>query len=152
MRAEYILGKFSYLPLNEKVDILFKALDHMKEANYRSKAACIGLAMGIPEDPQVQSITNIQDYTITVVFDNGEERAVDLVKVLDGGKRFDKALLEDYEQFQSVEVLEGTLAWPNLGIWTKDIKGKKVFRYYDIDPGLLYENSAPAGVEEAGGS
>ena len=149
MRAEYILDKFYDLPLNERAEVLFHALDYMKEASYRSKAACIGLAMGIPEDPQIQNIVNIKDHTITVFFDNGEERSVDFYKFFDKSKRFEKILLEDYEQFKSVEVIEGTLAWRSLGIWTKGFDGEKVFRYYDIDPGLLYENSSPAAYLEA---
>lgn len=149
MRPEYILEKFHKLPLVERADVLLKALDYMKEASYRSKAACIGLAMGIPEDPQIHRIENIIDYNITVVFDNGEKRCIDFLKVFDGSKRFHKLLLEDYQQFREVEVAEGTLAWRNLGIWFKDIEGSKVFRYYDIDPGLLYENSTPATIKAA---
>lgn len=150
IRDEYILGKLKQLSLEAQVQVLMEALEIMAKKRYKNKVDSISLAMGIPLFPQIESIKKIEGHKMTVYFEKDEERVIDFTKIFGKDKKFEKILLEDYDQFQSVEVLEGTLAWPKLGIWTKDFKGKKVFRYYDIDPGLLYENSSPTAVEEGG--
>lgn len=149
IRDEYILDKFKQLSLKAQVQVLMDALDIVAKEGYKNKMDGISLAMGIPLFPQVVSIENIEGYKITVRFDKDEERIIDFTKIFDGSIRFHKTLLEDYEQFRKAEVIEGTLAWRHLGIWTKDIEGNKVFHYYDIDPGLLYENSVPVALKEA---
>ena len=141
MRTEYILQTFHSLPAKQQVDLLLKALELMKEDNTRSTATCIGLAIGLPKDPQVSSIEEVDDYNIVVLFDNGEYRKIDFKGLFDGSKKFHKQLLEDHETFLTVEVAEGTLAWKSLGHWTEDLDGNRVFHYFDIDPGLLYEHS-----------
>lgn len=40
-----------------------------------------------------------------------------------------------------MQVLEGTLAWPDLGIRSNDVNGAQTFFHFDIDPGLLYESA-----------
>lgn len=152
IQDEFILSKFNTLLPEDKVQVLLKALDIMAEGKFKNKVDCISLAMGIPLFPQIESIINIEGYKMTVRFDNQEERIIDFLEIFKGKKPFHDLFLEDYEKFKEVEIIEGTLAWPNIGAWSKDVDGNKVFDYYDIDPGLLYENSAPAAVEEAGGS
>lgn len=143
MRAEYIFQEFNKLLLSEQVDILFKALDLIKQDARQSKSTCIGLAMGIPKDPQILRIEDIKDYDITVLFDNQEERVIHFSKVFNPDKKIQKELLANHEKFKKVTIAEGTLAWKELGFWTKDLEGKTVFDYFDVDPGLLYEHSSP---------
>lgn len=148
MRKEYILQEHKKLPLKEQIAVLFKALDFMHKDHKKSKAVCIGLAMNIPEDPQIISIEKIEDYNVSVIFDNQENRVIHFRQVFDGSKKFHSELLNNYNKFKEIEVAEGTLAWKNLGVWTKDLNGKAVFDYFDIDPGLLYECSSPIGFLE----
>ena len=149
IRDEYILDKFKQLSLEAQVKVLMDALEIMTKESYKNKVDGISLAMGIPLFPEIESIKKIDGYKITVCFEQYEHRIIDFNKLFTKEKRFEKVLLEDYKQFQAVEVIEGTLAWRHLGIWTKDIEGNKVFHYYDIDPGLLYENSTLVAHEEA---
>ena len=141
IRDEFILGKFEKLDLKDKVRVLFDALDQMAKTGNKNKVDCIELAMGIPLFPKIVSIENIDGYIITVRFDNDEERAIDFGKIFTGKKPSHKVFLEDYDKFREVEILEDTLAWPKVGTWSKDHEGNRVFEYYDVDPGLLYENS-----------
>ena len=149
IRDEYILDKFKQLSLEAQVKVLMDALEIMAKEGYKNKVDGISLAMGIPLFPEIESIKKIDGYKITVCFEQDEHRIIDFNKLFTKEKRFEKVLLEDYEKFKEVEVDEGTLVWRNLGIWTKNLKGKKVFHYYDIDPGMLYENSILVAHEEA---
>lgn len=75
----------------------------------------------------MERIEEISDYNIRVTFQNGEER------------RLERELLEDYDKFTAVEVQDGTLVWPSVGIESTDEAGNTVVYPYDVDPGLLYE-------------
>lgn len=149
IRDEFILGKFEQLSPEDKVKVLLNALDCMAKGKYKNKVDCISLAMGIPLFPKIISIKSIDGYKITVCFDNNEERIIDFKEIFKAGKPFHQTFLEDYEKFKGVEIIEETLAWPDIGSWSKDVEGNEVFDYYDIDPGLLYENSSPAAYLEA---
>ncbi|MCB0582672.1 MAG: DUF2442 domain-containing protein [Phaeodactylibacter sp.] len=151
IQDEYILSKFNALLPEDKVQVLLKALDLMAEGKFKNKVDCISLAMGIPLFPQIKSIINIEGYKMTVRFDNQEERIIDFLEILEDKKPFHELLLGDYKKFKEVEIIDGTLAWLNIGSWSKDINGNEVFDYYDIDPGLLYENSAPSAGAAVGG-
>jgi hypothetical protein len=149
IRDEYIWGKFEELKLEDKVKVLLDALDYMAETKTRNKADCIGIAMGIPLFPKVVRIENIVGYRITLRFDNNEVRLIDFSEIFTGDKPFHNNFLKDYEKFREVEILEDTLAWPNVGTWSKDFEGNEVFDYYDIDPGFLYENSTSVEYDQA---
>jgi|GEM_PF-3046679 len=135
----YILGQFDQRPLQEQVDLLMQALDHMQAGDRRSKAECIALAMGIPLFPKVERIVEIDGYTIRISFQNGEERVIDFQAFLDPKRRLEQQLLEDSGKFTAVEVQDGTLVWPSVGIELTDEQGNAVVYPYDVDPGMLYE-------------
>ena len=148
LSEKYILERFKEHSPKDQIDILSKAIDFMKEYNRRKKADCISLAMGIPIFPKVYSIEGIAGYIITLKFTHGEVRTVNFQKFFDKERKFEKILLKDYEKFQEVEVSEGTLFWPSVGITSKDVEGQEHFYPYDIDPGLLYEYSSPIALKE----
>lgn len=141
IQDKYIMAKFQLLSPESQVKILLKALDIMAKADYKNKVDCISLAMGIPLFPKVISIENIDEYKITVRFDNQEERVINFKNIFTGNKPFHQVFLKDYEQFKAVSILEDTLAWPKVGEWSTDLNGNEIFDYYDVDPGLLYEFS-----------
>lgn len=135
----YILQQFQQHPSREQVDLLMQALDHMKADDRRSKAECIALAMGIPLFPKVERIEEISDYNIRITFQNGEERLIDFQTFFNPERPLERELLEDRDKFTAVEVRDGTLVWPSVGIESTDEAGNTVVYPYDVDPGLLYE-------------
>lgn len=143
----YIFGQFNQCPLQEQVDLLLQALDHMKADDRRSKAECIALAIGIPLFPKVERIVEIDGYTIRIAFQNGEDRVIDFQSVFDPERRPERQLLEEYDKFAAVEVQEGTLVWPSVGVESTDEEGNTVVYPYDVDPGVLYEKGEPMEQE-----
>jgi hypothetical protein len=142
VKEDYILEQFGRLALQDQINVLWKALEYMdEEENDRAKADCVALVMGIPLFPKVKDITGIDGYKITVLFNHGEERLIDFGRFFSKKRRFEKILLEDYGKFSEVEVIDGTLAWPELGVLSQIPNGKQKFYHYDIDPALLYEHS-----------
>jgi hypothetical protein len=145
----YILQQFEQCPSREQVGILMKALDHMKADDRRTRAECIALAMGIPLFPKVERIEDISGYTIHVTFDNSEERQIDFQSFFNPERRLEKQLLEDYDKFKAVEVVDGTLVWPSVGIESTGADEEPVTHPYDIDPALLYEQGRAVRYDEA---
>lgn len=142
----FIQTQFDQLSLEEKVDILFKALDFMKEDSDRFVQECLALAMGIPLFPKISRILARDGYQLTLLFANGEERLVDFRAFFNPERPYDQFLLDNIEQFQKVQVEDDTLVWREVGYWSTDTQGKKQFMYYDIDPALLYEVGRPVPV------
>jgi hypothetical protein len=141
IRDNYILRRFCRLSLKEQVGILWKSMDYMKEKGWWTKADCIAKAMGIPLFPKVISIDKIEGYRVSVTFDNGEKRVIDFQVFFKREKNTERLLLEDYERFAKVVVLEGALAWPQSGLAYDGSEPPGPFPGLDIDPAALYENS-----------
>ncbi len=139
----YIFRQFDKLSEEEQVQILRKALAHMKADSRRSEADCIALAMDIPIFPKIAEILKVDGYQITIRFRHGEVRKVDFAQLLDPRKKWEQQLLEDYEKFSNVIVQEGTLIWPSVGQASVDAAGEKRFFAFDVDPGLVYASSDP---------
>jgi len=139
LSESYIFQQFQHRPPAEQVDLLLQALDHMKTDSDRSKAECIALALGLPLFPKVARLDEITEYNIKLTFDNGEARLIDFRTFFNPARRLERALLEDYDKFAAVEVQDGTLVWPSVGIESTDAAGQPVVYPYDVDPGLLYE-------------
>lgn len=74
---------------------------------------------------------------------------IDFSQIFTGKKPLHNIFLEDFEKFREVEVIEDTLAWPDVGHWSKDFEGNEVFEYYDVDPGYLYEHSTLVEYDQA---
>ncbi len=145
---QFILERFNECPLPQQVEVLRKALLHMKADHRRSEADCIALAMNIPLFPEVIRLDHINDYHLTMTFDNGEQRTLDLRTIFDAERHYDKMLLDDLALFKTVKVEDGTLVWKEVGFLSTDLDGEERFHSYDIDPGLLYEYSTPASADK----
>jgi len=74
-------------------------------------------------NPRVQSVTPRKNYTLEVIFTNGEAGEYDCSYLLDFGVFKE---LKDPNYFNQVRVLHGTIAWPH---------------EQDICPDTLYEDS-----------
>ena len=70
--------------------------------------------------PAVKEVSSHEDYTLTVVFDNGETGLLDIKPLLDFGVF---RQLKDYESFKRVSVVFDTVEW-DCGV--------------DLDPEFVY--------------
>ena len=61
-------------------------------------------------NPRVKKVTPNSDYTITLIFDNGEKRIFNMNPYLDKGIFKE---LKDMEIFNSVKPTMGTISWKN---------------------------------------
>lgn len=104
--------------------------------------------MGIPLFLKIASIESIEGYTVRLKFNNGEVRAVDFQQFFSRERKYERTLLEDFEKFSQMEVVNGTLTWLCLGITIKDDQGREGFYAFNIDPRKLYDFGAPG--EEVG--
>ncbi len=102
---------------------------------------CNTLAMNIPVFPKVEEARIVEGYEMALRFNNGEERLVNFRRLLDPQRELEKQLLDDEKLFRRFKVEEGTLVWPELDREGKDFEGRTQFFAFDIDPGLLYEES-----------
>ncbi|MFH1603620.1 MAG: DUF2442 domain-containing protein [Pseudomonadota bacterium] len=71
--------------------------------------------------PSVKEVTPHEDYTLSVVFDNGEEGILDMKPILEFGI-FER--IKDYGKFRQVRVSFDTIEW-DCGV--------------DLDPEFIYE-------------
>ncbi|WP_300675138.1 DUF2442 domain-containing protein [Desulfoluna sp.] len=85
------------------------------------------------DEPVNNQSNTLGNYTLSLRFDNGEERFFDVKPYLTLG-RFSQ--LKEKSLFEAVKVSFDTIEWPG---------------ELDFDPQFLYEKSEPA-LEEAGGS
>jgi hypothetical protein len=79
---------------------------------------------------RVQSVELREGYTINVLFTDGSQREINLIPYLKG-PIFDPIRV-DPALFSSMQVEEGTIAWPNGA---------------DIDPDVLYYDFTPAWAD-----
>ena len=94
---------------------------------------------------RITKILEIENFKIFCLFNNGETRIIDFERLFKKWKvnkqDFEYPLMESKEEFQKVEVVNGTLAWKNISIVGKDDEGNDTMYFYDLDPIVLYENS-----------
>ena len=79
--------------------------------------------------PAVRAVTPNEDYSLSVVLENGERRLLDMKPYLNFGV-FKK--IRDYESFRRAKVAFDTIEWDE-GV--------------DLDPEFVYEKSKP--IEDA---
>ena len=105
---------------------------------------------GLRSIPRILKINYVEEdeHRISLLFNNGESRVVDIDKFFAGMKGRGHQDLRDEvinnrEIFASAEVIGNTLGWPTVGITSTDLEGKEVFYSFDLDPILLYEAGIP---------
>ncbi len=95
---------------------------------------------------RILKINEIDGYKISCLFNNGESRIIDFELLFKNWKikkgHIAYPLVEKIEEFQKVEIVDGTLTWKNITISSKDEAGNDIVQYFDLDPAVLFENSA----------
>jgi hypothetical protein len=81
---------------------------------------------------RVQSVALLDDWTVRVIFTNGEQRDIDLSPYIANGPIFEP-VRNNPTFFRSMRIEGGTVAWPNGA---------------DIDPDVLYYNGPPPWASE----
>lgn len=96
--------------------------------------------------PRILKINHINDLKISVVFNNGESRIIDFIKVLksvevnEGSPEY---ILFNKEEFSQVEIQNNTLSWPNVEQYIPSKNGSTEQVPYEIGADVLYEYSEP---------
>jgi len=89
---------------------------------------------------------NNKDFSVTVVFNNGEVRIIDFKPIFDEigiNKKSPLSLLLDPNNFKKFSIENGTLSWKNV---MQEIPWKKGFRAvpFEIGADTLYKKSKPS--------
>ena len=94
---------------------------------------------------RIKEIYKIEDFKIYCRFSNNEFRFIDFRKLFNQWdiktKDIEYPLLNKIE-FQKVKLSNGTLIWENISTTLIDENNYEVEHPYDIDPVVLYKNSA----------
>ena len=85
---------------------------------------------------------------MSLLFNNGQSKVVDISKVLTDGKPIKKGglvdqILTDDLVFNSATIIDNSIGWPGVGKHVNDLSGELVFHPYDIDPLVLYNAGKP---------
>ena len=94
---------------------------------------------------RIVKIHNIAGYSVFCLFNNGESRLINFKELFQSWnvKKSDieYVIANSLQEFQKVELEDGTLTWKNLSYQTEDENGKSITLNYALDPIVLYENS-----------
>ena len=94
---------------------------------------------------RIVKIHEISGYKVYCLFNNGESRIVDFERIFKewGVKKGDTEyiLASSREEFERVEIVDGTFVWNNVKIESIDENGEEIFYPYDLDPIVMYEMS-----------
>lgn len=98
--------------------------------------------------PRVLKIEQIEGFTISCIFNNGEQRDIDFKKLFKKWRLSNEDpefALNDPSVFKKVCLKNNTLCWKNIRIPLMDMDGKEVLQALEIDPEDLYINSVSSG-------
>ena len=94
---------------------------------------------------KIIKIHEVNGFQLSCLFNNGESRIIDFKHLFATWKITTKnveyPIANSIEEFQKVQLENGTLTWNNIKIESKDDTGEQVFYDYQLDPIVLYENS-----------
>ena len=94
--------------------------------------------------PRIIRVVKIKEFEIHCAFNNGEYRIIDFNRLFKKWKLKKSSFafpLKNPKEFKKVELISGTLAWPNIKKVIKLANGKTFDTFLDLDPLVLYENS-----------
>ena len=101
---------------------------------------------GLRSIPRVLKINWVtaDEYLVSLLFNNGESRVVNIKEFFDGlrgqgHQHLRDQILSSPEMFTTAEVIGNTLGWPTIGTHGTDLAGNDVFYSYDLDPIMIYE-------------
>lgn len=94
---------------------------------------------------RIINIHELNGYKIHCLFNNGESRIIDFERLFKKWKikagNLEYKLATSLDEFQQVELVDGTFTWNNIKFESTDEYGNKVEYSYDLDPIVMYEES-----------
>lgn len=98
---------------------------------------------GLRGIPRVLKINKIDGRILSLLFNNGYSKLVNIEDIITEGKpvkagSLAEQILSSDEVFNTVQVLGSSIGWPGVGIYRKDFSGNSKFYPYDIDPLVLF--------------
>lgn len=100
--------------------------------------------------PRILKINWIKGLSISVVFNNGESRIIDFIKVfkkLEIGNNSPAGILKDPIEFGKVQLIDNTLSWSNVEQFITGKDRKKVKVPFEIGADVLLKFSTSEGTE-----
>ena len=103
---------------------------------------------GFKSIPRVISLEVLNDFRLSLLFNNGQYRLVDVAVLFDEifkMKRdfFAYPIIQDAVIFKQVTIDGHSISWPNIKRKSKNFSGEQVEIAFDLDPAVLYANSVP---------
>jgi len=101
---------------------------------------------GFKSVPRVISVEVLNDFRLSLLFNNGQYRLVDVAALFNDVfkmKRdfFASPIIQDAVVFKQVTIDGHSISWPNVKRKRKNFSGEEVEIAFDIDPVVLYANS-----------
>ncbi|MFK7971508.1 MAG: helix-turn-helix domain-containing protein [Bacteroidia bacterium] len=98
--------------------------------------------------PRILKINHVDGYRISLLFNNGESRYLELDAFLQKTLRISpkspgNQLLKHRTLMHDVTVLNTTIGWPKLGVMDTDEAGNSIWYPFELDPLLLFKHSTP---------
>ena len=94
---------------------------------------------------RIIKIHKVEEYKVYCLFSNGEPRVIDFEKVFKEWNiqknDIEYPLLKSVDEFQKIELIDGTFVWKNIKIESTDEEGNEETYFYDLDPIIMYELS-----------
>jgi DNA-binding XRE family transcriptional regulator len=94
--------------------------------------------------PRIIKIEKVQGFQVQCMFNNGESRILDFMKIFDDWKISDNDIefpLLDPKEFEKITLRNATLSWSNIEIQIKNEKGEIEIHPYEIGADVLYKLS-----------
>ena len=103
---------------------------------------------GFKSIPRIISVEPREDFFLSLLFNNGAYRLVDLKKLFEKvfkvkQDHFAYPIIKDASLFEEVEVDGHSICWKNVTLKKKNFSGEEVEIAFDLDPIVLYSNSLP---------
>lgn len=98
--------------------------------------------------PRVLKLETRNDYKLSLLFNNGRYRLVDLKELFNEIFKmkpdfFAYRIIQDKKVFEQVIVDGHSVAWPNVTVSRQNFSGETIQMAFDLDPAVLYANSVP---------
>jgi len=93
---------------------------------------------------RIEKIYSINNFRIECRFSNGQDRFIDFKQLFDDWnitKNDVEYPLLEQENFEKVQLINGTLTWKNIQVVLVDENNKEAFFPYQLDAIVLWENS-----------
>jgi DNA-binding XRE family transcriptional regulator len=94
--------------------------------------------------PRIIKIEKVQGFQVQCMFNNGESRMLDFMKIFDDWKISNTDIefqLLDTKEFEKVTLRNATLSWSNIEIQIKNENGQIEIHPYEIGSDVLYKLS-----------